>query len=258
MIQDIFPHVYHNEYRDIPAQAAAPLLTFHSGRVLCRQEGERLRYPVCGDFPQRPCHYLFAIDETPYFLDASGEEAALAGFGYESMNVMRETADKVAAFAGITANQLALWYGDNRFCGRCGRETAPDHKERMLFCEHCGNMIYPRISPAVIVAIVSGERLLLAGSVNRPKGRYGLIAGFAEIGESIEQTVHREVKEEVGLKVKNLKFYKSQPWSFSGCLLTGFFVELDGDDTLTLQEEELRDGKWFRRDEIDMPDNGIS
>ena len=123
-------------------------------------------------------------------------------------------------------------------------------KERMLYCEACGFQTYPTISPCVIVAVHDGERLLLTKYAGREYTRYALIAGFAEIGESLEQTVQREVKEEVGLKVKNLKFYKSQPWPFTDTILAGFFAELDGDDTITLDEEELSVGVWMNRDEI--------
>ena len=122
-------------------------------------------------------------------------------------------------------------------------------------CPACGNLVYPTISPAVIVAVTHGDRLLLTkySPKNRPGStrNYALIAGFAEIGEPLEDTVRREVMEEVGLPVKNLRFYKSQPWSFSGCLLSGFYCDLDSEDeTVTLQEDELGEGIWFDRAEL--------
>ena len=101
-------------------------------------------------------------------------------------------------------------------------------------------MVYPVISPAVIIAVTHNGKLLMSKYAGREYKKYALIAGFNEIGETIEETVHREVMEEVGLKVKNLKYYKSQPWPFTGTLLMGFFCELDGeDDRITLEEEEL-------------------
>lgn len=114
--------------------------------------------------------------------------------------------------------------------------------------------MYPKISPAVIVGVYSGNRLLLTKYAGREHVRHALIAGFAEIGESLEQTVHREVAEEVGLKVKNLKFYKSQPWPFTDTLLAGFYAELDGDDTITLEENELALGIWVERENIPVED----
>lgn len=95
-------------------------------------------------------------------------------------------------------------------------------------------MVFPKISPAVIVAVTDNDRVLLTKYAGRTYKNYALVAGFNEAGETIEQTVRREVMEEVGLKVKNLKYYKSQPWGLSGSLLSGFFCELDGDDKITL------------------------
>lgn len=134
----------------------------------------------------------------------------------------------------------------------------PDKKERMLHCKHCHNMEYPKLSPAVIVAIRNGDKLLLSKYAGREYTRYALIAGFAEIGEPIEDTVRREVMEEVGLKVKNLHFYKSQPWSFTDTLLFGFFCDLEGDDTIHLDEEELALAEWKDRSDIPGDDYEIS
>jgi len=123
-------------------------------------------------------------------------------------------------------------------------------KERMLFCQSCGFQTYPSIAPCVIVAVYDQDRLLLTKYKGRAHSRYALIAGFSEIGESLEQTVCREVKEEVGLRVKNLHYYKSQPWPFTDTILAGFYAELDGDDTIKLQEDELSLGVWMNRADI--------
>ena len=121
------------------------------------------------------------------------------------------------AFACITASQLHGWYHDHQFCGRCGFPAEPDKVERAMRCPACGNLVYPTISPAVIVAVTHGNRLLLT-KYSRPGAtrNYALIAGFAEIGEPLEDTVRREVMEEVGLPVKNIRFYKSPPGGRAG------------------------------------------
>ena len=134
----------------------------------------------------------------------------------------------------------------------------PDHKERMLLCPSCRNMVYPRISPAVIVGVLNGDKILMSKYAGRPYTNYALIAGFNEIGESAEQTVAREVMEEVGLKVKNIRYYKSQPWAFSGSLLLGFFCDLDGSDRITLDRNELAEAGWFKWDEIALTDDHLS
>ena len=114
-----------------------------------------------------------------------------------------------------------------------------DEKQRMLYCENCHAMEFPKICPAVIVGVTDGNRLLLTKYAGRQFKKYALVAGFAEIGETIEETVRREVMEEVGLKVKNITYYKSQPWSFTDTLLFGFYCEVDGSAEITLDEEEL-------------------
>ena len=118
--------------------------------------------------------------------------------------------------------------------------------------------MFSHIQPAVIVGITNGDKIILSKYEGRSFKRYALIAGFAEIGETIEETVHREVMEEVGLKVKNLRYYKSQPWSFSSSLLFGFFCDVDGDDTLTVDHEELSMAQWVERDKIPDQGNNIS
>ena len=125
-----------------------------------------------------------------------------------------------------------------------------DTKERMMYCPSCGRQEYPVLMPAVIVGITNGDKIICSKYEGRSFKQYALIAGFAEIGETIEETVHREVMEEVGLKVKNLRYYKSQPWSFTDTLLMGFYCDLDGGAAITLDREELAMAEWFQRDEI--------
>ena len=150
------------------------------------------------------------------------------------------------------------WYETHRFCGRCGNPMVKDKKERMVKCSECGQMEFPKICPAVIVGITNGNRLLMTKYAHAEHKRYALVAGYAETGETIEETVAREVMEEVGLKVKNLRYYKSQPWSYSDSLLFGFFCEVDGDDTVVLDENELAIAEWFEREEIPVEANDIS
>ena len=127
-----------------------------------------------------------------------------------------------------------------------------------MVCPQCKNTVYPKICPAVIAAVHDGDRLLLTRWRGRPVKRYALVAGFNEIGESIEDTVRREVMEEAGLRVKNLRFYKSQPWVFTDTLLMGFVCELDGSDKITVQESELAEANWHLRSELPEDHSHIS
>ena len=121
--------------------------------------------------------------------------------------------------------------------------------ERAMQCLDCGRVVYPQICPSVIVGITDDSRILMTkyASSHSNYKKYALVAGYAEIGESLENTVAREVMEEVGLKVKNIRYYKSQPWSFSDALLVGFFCEVDGNAEIKMDTEELSAAEWFER-----------
>ncbi len=134
----------------------------------------------------------------------------------------------------------------------------PDENERMMRCPECGQMEFPKICPAVIIGVTDKGRILMSKYAGREYRAYALLAGFCEVGETIEETVQREVMEEVGLKVKNITYYKSQPWSFSDTLLLGFFCELDGPDEIHLDEQELSLAEWVRREEIEAEPDDLS
>lgn len=179
-------------------------------------------------------------------------------FVWCSVQEVRAVRPMAAAFAAITALQLHRWYKSRSFCGRCGAPTEPSCTERAMVCPKCGLIEYPKICPAVIVAVSDGERLLVSRYRDRPFRGWALIAGFVEIGETLEDTVRREVLEETGLRVKNLRYYKSQPWSFSDTLLAGFYCDLDGSDAIRIEEDELSEALWLPRGEIPPRGNDVS
>ena len=141
------------------------------------------------------------------------------------------------------------WYISHQFCGKCGTKTQFDEKDMMLKCPECGQVHYPRIAPAIIVAIRNGEELLMAKHSYHETIRYALIAGFVEPGETIEEAVHREVSEEVGINIKNLEYKKSQSWSFPNSLMLGFAAEYDSGD-IKVDGDEILKAKWFKKEEI--------
>ena len=263
MIQDIAPKKLDNQYRpERKAAAGAVVLHFLGRKLLCRvTENGTLELPVYEDFAGAGSEftYLFAVDGKHYFLCRCEQELSLRGWAYQDINLFRTVQPRDAAYAAVTGFHLASWYADNRFCGRCASPTEHDGELRMLKCPKCGNMIFPKIMPSVIVAVTHGDKLLLTKYANRPGAkRTALIAGFTEIGETVEETVHREVLEETGVRVKNLKFYKSQPWVFTDTLLFGFYAELDGDDHLTVQEDELSEAVWVDRHDVPEDTTGFS
>mgnify|MGYP000384067161 CR=1 FL=1 len=292
MIQDIFPNRLDNQYVECSPQDNDVIFFFEGSSLLAKYiKEDTLTYPLYKQFIQGiktgiskdsvdnySFTYLLSVDDTKYFLaqrkgellrgQYAGEMAdskvhneytsVVEGFSFVGVDSFRKAKPKATAFAAITAYHLYGWDRDNHFCGRCGKPLKHDDKQRMLRCDCCKNMVFPKICPAVIVAVTDKDRILLTKYAGRTYRNYALIAGFTEIGETTEETVSREVMEEVGVKVKNITYYKSQPWGLSGSQLLGYFCELDGDDTITLEEDELSVGTWVKADDIDVIDDHIS
>ncbi len=259
MIQDINPSIYKNEYGQEKIEDSSIILIANGRKILLKNNGE-LKFPRYGEtnYREENLRYLFKIDEEKFFtpIKESDEEIeTLEKIGYEFKTVeeFRTALPKKYSFGGITGYQLIDWYRKNKYCSKCGEENIHSERERRLECPSCGNFIYPSISPVVIVGITKGDEILLTkyGEDNEnPYKGYALNSGFIEIGESAEGAIEREVLEEVGLKVKNITYYKSQPWSFTNSLLFGFFCEVDGSDKVTLDTEELSHAEWVNRKDL--------
>ena len=272
MIQDIHG-IYHNEYQNL-APEQDDYIMFAQGRsVLMGRDSEQMIQYITyreiteasgGEFSTDACRYLFSIENQGiterYFLGNSQmlTSQLMEKYEYRQQNVFRTMKPEDKAFAGITACQLANWYESTQFCGRCGTRLEHDKVERMMKCPKCGAMHYPKISPAVIVAVTNGDKILMTKYAGRDYKKYALIAGFTEIGETIEDTVRREVMEEVGIHVKNIRYYKRQPWSFTDTILMGFYCELDGEDVITMDAHELSVAEWRQREDIPTEFDGIS
>ena len=164
--------------------------------------------------------------------------------------VLGRVDDNLFALAG-RASQVLDWERDHQFCGRCGSAMSPDPAERAMRCEPCGVINYPRIAPCVITLVHRGEELLLARNVNFPVPMYSTLAGFIEAGETAEETLVREVREEVGVEVGNLRYFQSQSWPFPNQLMLGFFAEHRGGD-IVCDEIEIADAQWFHYRELPM------
>ncbi len=254
MIQEIHPHELHNEF--LPgkeAKAGDIVICVKGDSLMVSGEPGSLEFPRRSNLPEAmDCGYLFSLDaEGVYFALKEGVEA-LPGFRYMTLREIRYElkGPLPLMYAAYTAWHLISWYRDNRFCGRCGHSTRPSGKERALVCPECGYVIYPRIAPAVIVGVTHGDEILLTKYANRNIPFYALVAGFVEIGETLEECVAREVMEETGLRVRNLRYYKSQPWGSVQNLLMGFYCDVDGDTAIRLDRTELKEGLWVKREDI--------
>ena len=256
MLQDLAFGRLENEYKPVPRKQGDVALSFRDSALLV---GEKSNGAV--EFPSAfqidgELTYAFRLHGVNYYLTVDAPERE--GFHYVPVRSLRQNPARSLVYAAMTGWHLHTWYRNSRFCGRCGEQTVHDDKERMVRCPNCGLMIYPRINPAIIVAVTDGDRILLTKYAGRGYTNYALIAGFTEIGETLEQTVAREVMEEVGLKVKNIRYYKSQPWGIDGNILMGFFCDLDGEDAITLDEKELALGQWHHRKALPVEDDGYS
>lgn len=262
MFQDLDVR-YDNSFQKIEPTPDSLALIFQGDAVLAKNVNGQLQLPtfsdLAGTVEQAAFRYAFTLDHTACFLfDEAAGECPAADQSFVPSREYRSLGPKEAVFAAAVGESLHRWYGAGRFCGRCGTPMTDSETERARVCPACGLTLYPKISPAVIVAVTDGDRLLLTKYRGRAFKRYALVAGFNEIGESIENTVRREVFEETGVRVKNLRFYKSQPWVFTDSLLMGFFCELDGSDRITIQETELSEAGWYARDAIPADYSSIS
>lgn len=254
MIQDIFPDHLYNQYDPAALpEAGDSVMRFDGSKILLR-DGKF--YPQVRDFAEGTAlTYLFRLEGERFFL--CRPESVPEGCEYiETMTLRRQSAmTKPQIYAAMTGKHLSDWYRDTKFCGRCGSPMEHSDKERCRVCPSCGYHAYPRIMPAVIVGVTNGDKLLLT-KYRIGYGHNALIAGFTEIGETAEETVAREVMEEAGVRVKNIRYYKSQPWGMPNDLLMGFYCDVDGDTEIHMDAGELKYAQWVAREDIELqPDN---
>ena len=251
MIQDIAPHALKNAFEtEAKPQIGDWLFVFTDAGLMCCIEEGAMRLPRLAFAPEARRRFLFRLDGVACWLglseDLRGEWTAIPPGALRK----NDQGPRELIFAAWTAWQLFSWYRDNRYCGRCAAQTYDAPDERALVCPQCGRRIYPRVIPAVIVGVTDGDRLLMTRYAGRSFSDWALVAGFTEIGETLEQTVSREVMEETGLKVKNIRYYKSQPWAIVDDILAGFYCDVDGETDIRLDERELKEAQWFDRADI--------
>ena len=258
MIQDIAPDKLDNAFAARSPRAEDYILLFdNGGRLLVGMQDGKIRFTTGKQVSAEGAVYLFSVSDARFFLSPQAAEISLPGFEYRAIRDLRDLGRGAELFAAFTAYHLWEWYTDNRFCGKCGSLNGFHPAERALQCGKCGHVVYPRINPAVIVGVIKGDCLL----ITRYRTGYGhnaLVAGFTEIGETLEQTVEREVMEETGVRVKNIRYYKSQPWGIAQDLLAGFYCDADGDGEIRLNEDELKYAEWVPREEIVLQPNDLS
>ncbi|MFT4519473.1 MAG: NAD+ diphosphatase [Halioglobus sp.] len=213
------------------------------GQEQVQQNGwKEVRRQFLGYWEDQPC-YVLEIDEIEQPDPMQFQKGNL-------YHILGRVDERLFALAG-RASQLLDWEKDNQFCGRCGSEMDLDVEERAMRCDPCSVINYPRISPCIIVLVTRGEEMLLARNANFPQPMYSTLAGFIEAGETAEETLIREVREEVSVEVKNLRYFQSQSWPFPNQLMLGYFADYAGGD-IVCDEVEIADAQWFHPSELPM------
>ena len=249
MIQEIQPHVFHKEFEARSVTPQDIVFVCRGDTLLLKAEDKVLHLPTVEELGIDPqaCRSLFKQDHRWYVMLKEGSMDPPEGWAYYTKHQYREFGPFEALWPTAVAGSLNRWYQASQFCGFCGEKLEDSPSQLARICPRCGKKVRPKIMPAVIAGIRNGNKILLTRYNGPASKRVALVAGYNEIGESIEDTLRREVMEEVGLKVKNLQFYKTQPWVITDSLMIGFYCDLDGDDTITMEKKELSMAAWVDR-----------
>jgi NAD+ diphosphatase len=248
-----------------PSKETEPALwfLFNNQRLLVRHEEDSYTIPQSSDLEELNLsilkqQFFGSLDDHLCYL-AEVEDATLISDAFEFIG-LRElffSFDEERIRAAGVANQLMQWNQNHRFCGKCGSVTENKTHERAKICPECGLINYPRLSPAMIVAVRKEDQLLLAHSKRFPAKFHSVLAGFVEPGETLEQCVKREVMEEVGITVKNIHYFGSQPWPFPDSLMVAFTAEYAGGE-IQIDGSEIAEAGWFSADLLPSIPPGIS
>jgi NAD+ diphosphatase len=246
-----------------PAGAVTPSFwfAFQNGKLLVAKGRDAIAVPVAvpiaadplelGLHPQRTAFLGTASGRSCFAAEVPEADRAPEGWSFEGMRSLFSVVPEDLFRVAGRATQVLDWDSTHTFCGRCGAPTAVKPRERAKECPACGLVSYPRISPAVIVAVVRGDRILLARAHRFAPSMYSVLAGFVEPGETLEDCVHREVKEETGIEVRNVRYFTSQPWPFPNSLMVAFTAEYAAGE-IALEPEELADAGWYAADALPL------
>jgi NAD+ diphosphatase len=248
-----------------PGERGAALWFIAQGdRLVVRQAGETLEVPMAsgpaelGIEPVRTLYFGYLREESGAARDCYAAELAAdaplpEGMLADGLRQLHPALGDVLWGVAGRAVQILAWDRTHQYCGQCGAQTESAVHERAKRCPRCGLVAYPRISPAIIIAVVrqtdQGPRILLARNHRFPPGRYSVLAGYVEPGESLEECAHREVCEEVGIRIKEMRYFGSQPWPFPNSLMIGFTAQYDGGE-IRLEESEIAEAEWFSVDSL--------
>ncbi|MES2354620.1 MAG: NAD(+) diphosphatase [Pseudomonadota bacterium] len=226
---------------------------FQGGRLLVHVESAEVPrltdLAQLGLTAQRSVFLGTLYGEPSFVAEVDADSSPPAGLMWEGLRTLFTQYDAPLVAAASRAVQLIDWDRNHQFCGRCATRTQRREYEHSRECPRCGLVAYPRISPAMMALVKRGRQLLLARAANFPEGLFSALAGFVEAGESIEDTVIREVREEVGIEVSHLRYFGSQSWPFPNSLMIAFVCEYAGGE-ITPQAGEIAEAGWFDVDDL--------
>ena len=221
-------------------------------KLLCRVNDENFLFELeqCSNFEGRPRYLLGIYNQRPcYAVDVDGDTSISNDTEWRELRSLLGFVDELHFNLAGRAIQIIEWDRQHHYCGRCGRSTAVNEDDHSRICHHCDQAFYPRISPCVIVVVTKGDYCLLACNVAWEGKFYSALAGFIEPGETAESALHREVMEEVGIEVENLRYFGSQPWPFPGQLMLGFHATYKAGD-IQVDNKEIMAADWWHYDDL--------
>jgi NAD+ diphosphatase len=242
----------------VPPQERSELawwLVFRESKLLVYQEPSPVRPPYLVDLGELGLtalseQYLGRLDNQPcYAVEVAEGTIPPPDMTFEGLRQVYGRLDEDLFWIATRAVQIVDWDRTHRFCGRCGVPLNTKTTERAKECPQCGLLHFPRLAPAIIVLVERDNELLLARSRHFMPGMYSVLAGFVEPGESLEEAVVREVREEVGIEIKDIKYFGSQPWPFPHSLMIGFTASYAGGE-ISLDDDEIENAGWFAVDNL--------
>jgi NAD+ diphosphatase len=223
---------------------------FRSNRLLVKVEGDKVSIPYLTGLEELNLsslrkQYLGTLQNCPcYSAELAPEATAPPGMSFMELRPLYTALGEDLFLLAGKALQIVNWDQTHQYCGRCGHKTENLEGERAKKCPACGSISYPRLSPAVITAVLKDNKILLTRNAAFRSNWYSIIAGFVEPGETLEDCVKREIKEEVGIEVKNIKYFGSQPWPFPNSLMIGFTADWESGE-IAVDGKEISDAGWY-------------
>jgi NAD+ diphosphatase len=236
---------------------------FRGNRLLVQIKDHRANIPFTVDIkslglePVRRQYLGLWDGRHCYSAELTEETGPPEGWGFQGLRRLFGLLSEEFFWMAGRAIQIVAWDRDHQYCGRCATPTHTISGERAKNCPNCGLHTYPRLSPAIIVLIQRGDEILLARSHRHPPDRFSVLAGFVEPGETLEEATAREIFEEVGIRVKNIRYFGSQPWPFPNSLMIAFTCEYAGGE-IVLEEAEMAEAAWFTVDDLPRIPGSIS